>query len=149
VLVVAFGSLSPDLVDAVQAFRSAIYAADGVHVDRSIDTDCYHIVEIRSGGLAGCVRYQQRAGGRALIGAWAVAEDYRNTRVAVRLVLECFHLAGRLGDTTGIATATTRHGSAEILQRLGGRLLARYWDETYRCEMVRLEFTIDRKLKAA
>ena len=152
-LLVALGAVSPELVEAVQRFRGRIYQADGAVVELTdgrhvefADTSAYHVVLLREGGIAACLRYLRESRPdrpRVRIGGWAVAPELRGTRVAVRLALEAVRLARHFGDRSGIATATVRHNSAGILGRLGGRVLARYWDAAYGCEMERLEFTLE------
>ena len=135
-LIIAPGFLSLELVEAVQRFRGSVYLEDGAvleldhgrHIE-AIDETNYHIVFFRDGELKGCLHYKRdyrNGSGRARIGGWAVAPELRGTRVGVRLALEAVRLAEKLGDRSGVATATTRHHSAEILKRLGGRMLARY-----------------------
>lgn len=160
-IVVASGFLSPELVEAVQRFRGSVYLADGAvlqldngHHIEALDETSYHLVFLRKGEIKACLRYKRdyRNGwGRARIGGWAVAPELRGTRVGVRLALEAVRLAEKLGDQSGIATATTRHHSADILKRLGGKLLARYWDRNYGCEMEYLEFHLSdmRQLRLA
>lgn len=145
-LIVADGTLNPELVAAVQAFRGAIYAADGAvapgpHVE-ALDARSYHLILWRGGAIAGTLRYTRKGRGEAKIGGWAMAPDARGTRASIRLALEAVRLAERLGDTYGTATATVRHGSAEILKRLGGKCLMRYHDAAYGCEMEYLTFTL-------
>ena len=145
-IVVAVGWLSPELVEAVQRFRGAIYAADGAvtfdgdrHIEAA-DAESYHVVLLRDGEIKACLRYQQIRNHCARIGGWAVAAELRGTRAAVRIALEAVRLAERLGDQSGVAKATVRHGSADILRKMGGRLIFRYWDADYGCEMDFLEF---------
>ena len=83
----------------------------------------------------------------AELGGWCVAKDCRNSSQAVRTVLSMYALGEILGGTVGISTATLRHASALILQKLGGsrledggRLLPSYLDPKYRCEMQLLQF---------
>lgn len=150
VLIIAPGALNPDLVDAVQVFRGGIYAADGAvsldaagrHVE-AIDALAFHLVLTDCQGVGACLRYHQRGRGVARLGGWAVAEHLRGSTAGVRLVLAAFALARRLGDSRGFATATVRHGSADILRRLGGRLIVQYFDAAYGCEMQFLEFRLD------
>lgn len=149
-LIVALGWLSPELVEQVQRFRGSIYIADGAipkldngrHIE-ALDETSYHLVFFRQGEIKACLRYQRdyrNGAGRARLGGWAVAPELRGTRVGVRLALAAVRLAEQLGDQSGEARATTRHGSADILKKLGGRLRARYWDADYGCEMEYLEF---------
>lgn len=149
-MIVAPGFLSPELVAAVQQFRGSVYLEDGAilqlekgrHVE-ALDENSYHIVYLHRGEIKACLRYKRdyRGGSsQARIGGWAVAPEMRGTRLAVRLALTAVRLARDLGDQYGTATATTRHDSAEILKRLGGRSLRRYYDATYGCEMELLEF---------
>jgi hypothetical protein len=80
-------------------------------------------------------------------GGWAVAERYRGTIEPLRTALAVFGLMELLGGSLGVATATFRHGSATILQRIGlapvsqdGADLPPYYDPQYECEMQLLRF---------
>jgi hypothetical protein len=81
------------------------------------------------------------------VGGWAVREDYRWTPEALRIVLAAYALAELLGSCAGVATATFRHSSALILQRIGltalqadGDEIAPYHDPQYGCMMQILRF---------
>ncbi len=83
----------------------------------------------------------------AEVGGWAIAEDYRGSREALRIALATYGLAQLLGGCIGITTATARHGSAAILCRLGGNPLEAegetlpvYFDPQYGCDMEILRF---------
>ncbi len=148
-IAVALGWLSPEVVEAVQRFRGAIYIEDGAvetlkdgrHIEAP-DMRSYHIILIDEGGIGACIRYLRFGNRSARIGGWAVAPKFRGTRASIRMALETVRLAEQFGDTHGIATATVRHNSAGILRRLGGRVIARYYDANYRCEMERIEFSL-------
>lgn len=53
-------------------------------------------------------------------GAWAVAEDVRKGRLAPVLAASIWSLLRAVGGAAGVATATTRHQSADILRKMGG-----------------------------
>ena len=81
------------------------------------------------------------------VGGWALTPKLRRTREALRLALATYGLARALGGCIGIATATQRHCSSEILRRIGGRRLhldqidfPPYYDPQYGCEMEVLRF---------
>jgi hypothetical protein len=81
------------------------------------------------------------------VGGWAVAEDYRWTPESLRIVLATYALLELLGSCAGVATATFRHSSASILQRIGltalwadGEEMAPYHDPLYGCLMQVLQF---------
>jgi hypothetical protein len=81
------------------------------------------------------------------VGGWAVAEAYRCTVEPLRIILATYGLLRLLGGALGVATATFRHGSAPILQRIGlrslaadGRELPPYFDAHYGCQMQVLQF---------
>lgn len=81
------------------------------------------------------------------VGGWALTPKLRRTREALRLALATYGLARVLGGCVGIATATQRHCSSEILRRIGGRRLhldqidlPPYFDPQYGCEMEVLRF---------
>ncbi len=89
----------------------------------------------------------QRGANFAELGGWCVAPSSRNTAHALRTVLQMYALGEILGGTVGLSTATTRHASSSILQRLGasraelnGDPLPSYFDPTYNCEMDLLQF---------
>ncbi len=81
------------------------------------------------------------------VGGWAVDEDRRCTTESVRIVLATYALLELLGSCAGVATATFRHGSAGILQRIGltalrvdGDEIPPYHDPQYGCLMQILQF---------
>lgn len=137
----------PDVVARVQEFRGRIYLAegaiagldaDGRHVEAA-DARAFHLVSERAGSIDGCLRYERIGLGRARVGGWAVAPDARRG-LGILLVEDAVELAAKLGDHYATATATTRNHSAAMLSRMGARLVARYYDPAYRCEMELLEF---------
>lgn len=80
------------------------------------------------------------------IGGWAVAPRLRGARGAL-MGLWPYALAETLGGGLGVATATARNCSAEMLKRMGGRPLSvagetlpAYFDPDYGCEMEILRF---------
>lgn len=80
------------------------------------------------------------------IGGWAVAPQTRGARGAL-MALWPYALAESLGGGLGVATATARNCSAEILKRIGGRplevageTLPAYFDPEYGCDMEILRF---------
>lgn len=145
-LIVAQGSLCPELVERVQRFRGAIYCGDGAHLElvdgRHIepeDEHSYHIVEMER-RLRGCIRYEQLSDGLVHIGGWAVCFERRGTRVAIKLARACLDLAEKLGDCRAIVKAGTRHNSAAMLRRFGGQTIVKYFDSVYRCEVELMDF---------
>jgi len=89
----------------------------------------------------------QRGANFAELGGWCVAPSSRNSSHALRTVLQMYALGEILGGTVGLSTATTRHASSSILQRLGasraelnGDPLPSYFDPAYNCEMDLLQF---------
>jgi hypothetical protein len=81
------------------------------------------------------------------VGGWAVAEDHRWTSEPLRIILATFGLLELLGSCAGVATATFRHSSARILQKIGlnalsvgGEELPPYEDLQYGCTMQALHF---------
>ncbi|HJT86430.1 MAG TPA: hypothetical protein VJ732_01210 [Bryobacteraceae bacterium] len=81
------------------------------------------------------------------VGGWAVAGERRWTLEPLRILLATYGLLQLLGGCIGVATATLRHGSAEILRRVGlaplvadGAALPPYYDSRYGCEMEVLQF---------
>jgi hypothetical protein len=78
----------------------------------------------------------------AEVGGWAVSEHLRGTGEALRLVLFMYALGALYGRTIAICTATKRHGSSEILKRIGARPVQwngndfpPYFDRAYGCSM--------------
>jgi hypothetical protein len=85
--------------------------------------------------------------GFAEVGGWALGPALRSSTAALDMLLLAFALLERLGGSLGISTATRRHGSASILQRVGlrpleleGAELPPYYDPQYECEMEMLRF---------
>jgi hypothetical protein len=83
----------------------------------------------------------------AELGGWCVANQSRNSAQALRTVLLMFALGEILGGTVGFSTATKRHSSSSILQRLGaqnagidGEALPSYYEPAFDCEMELLQF---------
>lgn len=84
----------------------------------------------------------------AELGGWAIAEEYRGTKLALETVLASYAWGGLIrGGCICSCTATVRHGSASILRRIGGKPvdtaqspLPSYWDPRYTCEMEVLRF---------
>ena len=81
------------------------------------------------------------------VGGWAISNQRRCGTEALRLVLSTFGLLQLLGGCIGLATATVRHGSAEILRKFGfaslcaaGSPVAPYYDPQYGCLMELLKF---------
>jgi hypothetical protein len=77
------------------------------------------------------------------VGGWAVSEAARATADGVMMILATFSLSRMLGGALGLATATVRHSSASMLQRLGlSRLsdIPAYFDDRYACDMELLRF---------
>jgi len=83
----------------------------------------------------------------AELGGWCVAKASRNTSEAFRSVLCMYALCEILGGAVGVSTATTRHASSSILQRMGaqkaalnGEVLPSYFEPMFDCEMDLLQF---------
>ncbi len=81
------------------------------------------------------------------VGGWAISEERRCGWEALRIVLSTYGLLQLLGGCIGMATATVRHGSADILRKIGlARLRAGeltvdpYYDPQYGCLMEMLKF---------
>lgn len=111
--------------------RHASIASDpewGPRIRRSIDSD------LRM--LAARNQYAAELGG------WAIAQDHRDSRAAMYLLTGCCALGRAHGDCICYGTATRRHGSLDILRRLGGcplydgtDVIPDYFDPRYGCEM--------------
>lgn len=83
----------------------------------------------------------------AEVGGWAVACDSQCITAALMLILGTYSLSQLAGGALVMATATVRHSSARILQRLGGSRfesegvsIPQYYDPHYDCEMELLRF---------
>jgi hypothetical protein len=83
----------------------------------------------------------------AEIGGWAVGAESRGTSGPLTMVLAVYGFSRRHGGALGMTTATFRHCSATILQRLGGSRfqvdgaeLPPYYDPRYDCMMELLRF---------
>ena len=151
-------SNDPELITAVQRFRGGIYLAEGAiaelvegrHIEEAdYDGQTRHIVDAEHGAIRACIRYQRVGRGCVRIGGWAVADDARQSRVGIRMVQECIRQAEQLGDYYATATATARNQACQILRKMGGRLIMRYYDPAYRCEMELLEFHLSEMSPAA
>jgi hypothetical protein len=83
----------------------------------------------------------------AELGGWAVAPESRRTSGPLTMALAVYGFSRRHGGALGMTTATVRHCSAVILQRLGGSrfevdgaTLPPYYDPRYDCMMEMLRF---------
>jgi len=83
----------------------------------------------------------------AELGGWAVAPESRRTSGPLAMALAVYGFSRRDGGALGMTTATFRHCSAVILERLGGsrfevegETLPPYFDERYNCMMEMLRF---------
>jgi hypothetical protein len=81
------------------------------------------------------------------LGGWAVASEVRRTSGPLTMALGVYGFSRRFGGALGMTTATFRHCSAVILQRLGGSrfeidgtTLPPYYDPRYKCMMEMLRF---------
>ncbi len=82
------------------------------------------------------------------VGGWAVARKSIAGRLEpLRIILATYGLLELLGSCAGVATATFRHSSSRILQKIGltaltvgGEELPPYQDSQYGCEMQALQF---------
>jgi hypothetical protein len=124
--------------------------------------DSFHHLQVKHAAISRCpamgwkfrtevesrLRRTRREGiAFAEVGGWAVAEDHRLTMEPLRIILAAYGLAELLGGCYGLATATFRHSSATILQRIGlstivagGEEMAPYFDPSYQCLMQVLQF---------
>ena len=92
-------------------------------------------------------RASKRGATFAELGGWCIAKSLRNSAQALNTVLLMYALGEVLGGTVGLSTATKRHSSSSILQRLGarraglnGEVLPAYFDPQFDCEMELLQF---------
>jgi hypothetical protein len=89
------------------------------------------------------------------VGGLAISEEHRASREFINLILASFGIIQVIGGCCGIATATVRHNSAGMLERIGlyrltldGVDLPVYLDDDYACEMVALRFDSLRPMPA-
>jgi hypothetical protein len=81
------------------------------------------------------------------VGGWALAEEWRGSRAALKMLLASYAWGKISGGCRGACTATARHGSSSILRRIGGipleyfgETLPSYFDPAYGCQMEILRF---------
>jgi hypothetical protein len=81
------------------------------------------------------------------LGGWALAEEFRNTKAAFRILLASYAWANLVGGCLSACTATVRHRSSSLLRRIGGasieyfgEQLPSYNDPAYGCDMELLRF---------
>jgi hypothetical protein len=81
------------------------------------------------------------------LGGWALEEEFRGTKAALKILLASYAWARLLGGCRCACTATVRHGSSSILRKIGGATvdlhgeeLPTYNDPAYGCEMEILRF---------
>jgi len=92
-----------------------------------------------------CAR--QRGLGFAEFGGWVLTPKLRASTAAACMIATGYAIAQHHGGSLAIGTATTRHGSASMLRRIGGKPLKwngtdvpSYFDPQHRCEMEILQF---------
>ena len=83
-------------------------------------------------------------------GAWAVSADVRKGRLAPVLAASIWSLLRVVGGAAGVATATTKHGSANILKKMGGfdlflngMPLVPFYDSYHQCYIELIGFDSD------
>jgi hypothetical protein len=121
---------------------------DGLRVRHSALARCpTHGAAFRRAMESEIERARNTSIGFGEVGGWAVSEDRRWTMESLRIVLATYALLELLGSCAGVATATFRHGSAPILQRIGltpleadGAEIPPYHDPQYGCMMQMLRF---------
>ncbi len=104
------------------------------------------------GPMRRAIRYQQIESHHSNrdffeVSGWAIAETARFSSTAFTMAMAAYALGRVLGGGCGVTTATTRHCSSRILQRVGGRPLAcgdqplpPYFDPRFGCMMELLSF---------
>ncbi len=115
----------------IRELRERLYSLDGVELSQGEldgDLSAWHLTSWDGNSLLACLRYTPGpdAWGRptAVVGAWASI----GARHAIRVLKACYELGFVHGGVLAFATATTRHGSASVLARMGGEVLSRYHD---------------------
>ena len=104
-------------------------------------------LKLRSAIESDIARARQKGIRFAEVSGWALDRSARCTAEALKIVLSTYSVSRLLGGCIGISTATFRHGSSIILQKIGGRMLEwagvtfpKYYDPQYKCEMSILRF---------
>jgi hypothetical protein len=124
---------------------------DGLHLMRMVDrAEPATARRLRTAVRAFLDQANRRGLGVSEIGGWAAGPEARNGVKGLLLVGGCCFLAEWLGDSFGVAAATTRHHSADILRRVGGFGLdgdgteAGFFDAYHGCEMRIMGFNLRR-----
>ena len=85
--------------------------------------------------------------GYAELGGWAIAEEHRNTKAALEILIGSYAWAELVGHCICSCTATVRNNSSSILRRMGagslvdeGETAPTYFDAQYGCNMELLGF---------
>lgn len=81
------------------------------------------------------------------LGGWAIADEYRNTKAALEILVGSYAWADLVGHCICSCTATVRNNSSGILRRMGagsleleGEVIPAYFDRAYGCTMELLGF---------
>lgn len=134
-----------EFLSILQAFRESVYTLDSVSIDGLDDYIAWHITAEHEGRIVGSLRYvpgYPDVNGRptASVGGWAVHPDFQMSGVAVKLLFVAFALGQKLGGAVVDASATIRHRSAAILEKVGGIPVRHYYDQHYKSDMTNFQF---------
>jgi hypothetical protein len=128
------------------------HRSDALFSDLLISESSIASCKQRGGALRAAVEQELAAANKRKcsyveMGGWVIAEHFRCTSEALRMVLSAYGLAQLLGGALGLSTATTQRCSSSILKRIGGERLKSgeqefppYFDSHYRCEMEIIRF---------
>jgi hypothetical protein len=94
------------------------------------------------------IRHASRIGASLVeAGGWVLHESLRRSTAGARLALAVWAWSRLMGGTVGLATATLRNHSSDMLSRIGGRALAHegrdfqpYYEPKYGCEIQLMRF---------
>jgi N-acetylglutamate synthase-like GNAT family acetyltransferase len=134
----------------IQDFRSRIYMEDGVVTDeayRSIDFNqsTKHVVaindDILNGRIVGCARLVMDKN-IAICSGVAVSKEKRSGIIWYRMMQKIMELAKKSGAKELHGYSTERNSTAEMLERLGGRVEKVCFDEKYNCKMTLIVFVL-------
>lgn len=130
-------------VSSIRRFRYGVYAQDGLEVNSDYeikDYRSYHVLAYAGAEIVGCIRYTPSINPcdpllTDQVGGWAVRSDYRHTSVSIALLLWGYKIGQRRGGATVLTEATVRHGSAGMMERMGGLPAGEYFSHEYGCMM--------------
>ncbi len=138
-----------NIAKSVQLFRSKIYLEDGVIPDdhyNSIDflNTTKHVLALEDRDkdlIHGCSRLTVDKDVTTCSGV-AVSKDKRSGIVWYRMMQKIMELAKKSGARELHGYSTERNSTADMLERLGGRVDSVCFDEKYNCKMTKIVFVL-------